>query len=140
METETRYIKYVDSIKYQLFETAVFFTEIYPEEDIHTKHVDLSTKGRLEVREDYPWDGASGGARDTKTIMRGSLLHDPLYGLLRQGHLDKKWRKQIDKEFKKRCIQDRMLKLRAYYVFRAVRRLAGFAADPKNKRRVHIAP
>lgn len=49
--------------------------------------VKLTSSGCLTVHPGYAWDGPSGPAPDTPELMRGSLVHDALYQLLREGHL-----------------------------------------------------
>jgi len=72
--------------------------------------------------------------------MRGSLIHDALYQLMRQKLLDKKCRKQADKELRKACLKDGMSKIRAWWIYKAVRYLAYFASDPKNRKEILTAP
>ncbi len=72
--------------------------------------------------------------------MRASLVHDALYELIRKGYLRESDRNVADNELYERCIEDRMWKFRARAWLRAVRRFAGFAADPENKKKVKQAP
>jgi len=107
---------------------------------IVTEFITLFTDGMLLIRKGYAWDGASGPAIDTKNIIRGSLVHDALYQLLRQGNLDMSWREQADKDLKRICLEDGMSKLRAWYVYKCVRGFARRAAMPKHKKKVYTAP
>jgi len=88
----------------------------------------------------YTHSGRRGPARDTKNFMRASLVHDALYQLIRKKVLSRKWRLEADKELKRICLEDGMSNIRAGYVYRTVRMLAGSAASPKNKRKVLTAP
>lgn len=90
------------------------------------------TDGILHIKSHYAWDGASGPAIDTKNFMRGSVVHDALYQLMRQGLLDKKYRKAADMALRRICIKNGMGKLRAAWVYMAVRTFGGFTL--KNKR------
>jgi hypothetical protein len=95
------------------------------------RFIDLKPDGRLTVKKGYAWDGASGPAIDTPSIMRGSLVHDALYQLMRMKKLDhKKHRKPADKLFRKMCLADRMSTLRAGYVYQSVRWFGLGAAKP----------
>ena len=94
----------------------------------------------LSIKEGYAWDGPSGPTIDTKDFMRGALIHDALYQLLREGQLPKEDRKVADKVLKRTCLEDGMFPLRANVVYLAVRAFASFAADPANKKPVVYAP
>jgi hypothetical protein len=72
--------------------------------------------------------------------MRGSLIHDALYQLLREGHLPQSERFMADKILQYICLEDGMWKLRAWWVFQGVSKFAASAASPKNKRKIHTAP
>ena len=47
--------------------------------------VSFSPYGFMILRKGYAWDGASGPAMDTPSIMRGALVHDGIYQLMREG-------------------------------------------------------
>lgn len=119
-------IKYRDMsdrhYKYVLFESYEEMTGILPKEDIHLHYLSLHTDGRLIIVEDYAWDGPSGPAIDTKNFMRGSLVHDALYQLMRLGALDAAvYRKQADELLQRICLEDGMSRLRAWWVYMGVR-------------------
>jgi hypothetical protein len=96
--------------------------------------------GGLEIRKGYAWDGPSGPTIDTANFMRGALVHDALYQLIRAGMLGKRWRKFADITLRNICREDGMSAIRAWYVYRSVRAAGAAAASPKNKKRVHTAP
>ena len=77
--------------------------------------------GFLVILKYYAWDGPSGPTFDTKTFMRGSLIHDALYQLMRGGYLDRKYRKYADIVLRNICLEDGMNEFRAWYVYQAVR-------------------
>lgn len=135
------YIKYRSGYKHQLAEEYHTQVSIYPKKAVELEYLVLTIKGELIVRSGYAWDGASGPARDTSTVMRGSLVHDALYQIFRLGLLDPDlYRRQADKELRRICREDGMSRFRAWYVFRAVRRMAGKAADPRNQKKIKTAP
>jgi len=83
----------------------------------------------LVIRAGYAWDGPSGPTWDTPAFMRGSLVHDALYQLMRLGYLEEQvFRPLADRVLKDMCIEDGMWPLRARYVYYAVRWFAGSAA------------
>ena len=107
--------------KYELLLTVAIDTEI-KDLEINTKYIVLWIGGRLFIKERYAWDGASGPTWDDKTNMRGSLIHDALYQLIREGHLGRaKWRKYADELLRDICIEDGMNKWRAGLWYWAVR-------------------
>jgi len=133
-------IQYRAGYKYQLaadYSTAV---ESSPEEKIESNYIELTKEGLLTIKSGYAWDGPSGPTFDTKTFMRGSLVHDALYQLMRNGHLSADCRLAADQELYRICREDGMNRFRAKYVLFGVRKAAGFAADPKAKKKVHCAP
>jgi|LGOV01.1.fsa_nt_gb hypothetical protein len=133
-------ITYTKGYKYQLRDSHFTSVAIYPNEMIQTPYITLNSDGLLIIKKGYAWDGASGTTVDTKSAMRGPLVHDALYQLMRMELLDQKYRKQADIELYKRLIEDGMFKLRAKVWLMAVRKLASFAADPKNKKKTLTAP
>ena len=133
-------IKYKSGYKYQLAEQYEVQVNIFPPEDIWSFYIQLSTHGLLKITRGYAWDGPSGPTIDTKNFMRGSLVHDALYQLLREGLLDQKHRTQADLELVRICREDGMSKLRAWWVFRGVNCFAAGAANPKNKKKIFEVP
>ncbi len=83
--------------------------------------VEISSDGTLFIRKGYAWDGPSGPTIDTKNFMRGSLVHDALYQLIREKILPESYRKKADQLLRDICIADGMSKFRANYVYRGVR-------------------
>lgn len=94
----------------------------------------------LQIRDGYCWDGPSGISIDTKNFMRGSLVHDALYQLIRLGLLGPEQRSAADRELYKTCREDGMNVLRAAYVYRCVRWFGKGAANPARERPILTAP
>ena len=118
--------------KYQLLEDHKEKIDIQPDADIETAFVKLSQDGSIWIRKAYAWDGPSGPTVDTKTFMRGSLIHDALYQLMRLSMLDStKHRKQADIILRKICRKDGMMRFRAWYVYRSVRLFGAKSARPR---------
>lgn len=134
-------ISYRSGYKYQLAEEYRLTVSVVPVQDIDTSFVKLDTRGMLSIRDGYAWDGPSGPTFDTKNFMRGSLVHDALYQLMRGRHLSKaRWREEADLELKRICIEDGMSRMRAAWVHRGVRVGGGPAADPASTKEIHGAP
>lgn len=140
--TQIQTIKYKEGYKYQLAELHLSFVDIRPEEDIGVDgYVWLSANGVLSLKKGYAWDGPSGPTIDTLNFMRGSLVHDALYQLMRSGQLDyKKHRKHADKLLYKMCREDGMSWIRAQIVYAAVRWAGRGAAKPANAKKIITAP
>jgi len=133
-------IKYRAGYKYQLVEDYGLFLDKAPEKLIITRFITFETSGFLHIRQDYAWDGPSGPTIDTPDFMRGSLIHDALYQLMRMGYLSsKEWRKFADLLLEQLCIEDGMPKARALYVYTAVR-LAGLPSATEPERPILHAP
>lgn len=139
MEFDTQ-IHYKSGYKYQLHKTHQLQVRIRPEGNIKTRYLSLSVNGDLKIRYGYCWDGPSGPTWDTKTSMRGSLVHDALYQLMRMGFLDHKWKKSIDLLFEEILLEDGMWAWRARLWYRGVQKLAESATLPENMKEVHVAP
>lgn len=114
-------IKYRDGYKYQLHEPYIVQTAIIPQEHIGHDFIILSPTGLLMISAGYAWDGPSGPTIDTKNFMRGSLVHDALYQLMRHKLLDCGWRETADSELRRICREDGMSWLRAWWVYKGVR-------------------
>ena len=81
-----RKIYYKEGYKYQLVKDYAVQTQVFGLQ-VDSAFITLYPTGILIIRKGYCWDGASGPTIDTKNSMRGSLVHDALYQLLREGKL-----------------------------------------------------
>lgn len=137
----TSCVRYRSGYKYQLRAEHVDSVSIRPDAAIDTGFVKLSEDGTLTLSNGYAWDGPSGPTIDTKSFMRGSLVHDALYQLMRLEELDKgTWREEADRELRRMCREDGMSWIRAWWVYQAVRRFGDPSASPENRRPVERAP
>lgn len=114
-------IVYRSGYKYQLMRTYTIRIPIIPPKPIHTDYISLSRQGDIIVKKGYAWDGPSWPAVDTSDFMRGSLIHDALYQLMREGHLDSVYRAIADCILYRICREDGMILFRAWYVYLGVR-------------------
>ena len=133
-------MQYKAGYKYQLVSAVTVHTAIRPEQRIQNRFISLDATGMLRIKAGYAWDGPSGPTFDTRNFMRGSLVHDALYGLMRAGLLARGWRLAADRLLRKICREDGMSKIRAWWVYSAVRRYADSSADPLNAKEVLVAP
>ena len=89
--------------------------------------------GCLMVKEGYAWDGPSGPTVDTLTFLRGSLVHDALYQLIREGLIEKSLRIEADRLLRRVCLEDGMSRFRAWYVYRMVRAFGKSSVKPRKR-------
>ena len=133
-------IFYKSGFKYQLTSDCVVEVGIWPERLIATGYLSITPDGVLTILRGYAWDGPSGPTIDTKSFMRGSLVHDALYQLIRTGLLPESERHVADKVLGRLCREDGMWRARAWWVYKAVRLAGGAAADPSNRKKIKTAP
>jgi len=134
-------IRYRGGYKYQLVDEYPLTVRVIPDDTVETEFIDLSTEGMLVIKKGYAWDGPSGPTIDTKNFMRGSLVHDALYQLMRQKKLSKdRWRAEADLELKRICLEDGMSRIRAWWVHRGVRLGGDPSASPESRKEIHTAP
>ena len=81
-------IAYKDGYRYQLQEGYSLEISIRPAAAVANDYIALDPQGALRIAKGYAWDGPSGPTLDTRNFMRGSLVHDALYQLMREGLLD----------------------------------------------------
>jgi len=128
--------------KYQLMDDYTIQTDIKPVKDIEpklAKFLSFSSDGVLTIRKFYAWDGPSGPTIDTRDFMRGSLVHDALYQLMRLGVLDYNvHRKRADEILREICLEDGMCSFRAWYVYQALHLFAEGSTRPRKEPEVKI--
>jgi hypothetical protein len=131
------YIKYrkISGYKYQLMEKYSQDMQWSLAKGVVTsgRWIVMTKTGKLTIKKGYAWDGPSGPTIDTPDFMRGSLVHDALYQLMRDKLVEQKRRKPADVMLWLMCQKDGMSKTRADYVYHAVRAFGGRAAKPPKK-------
>ena len=134
-------ISFKGGYEYQLKAPYVTNVGIKPDVAVDVEYFSLTLDGVLTVKTGYAWDGPSGPTIDTLNFMRGSLVHDALYQLMREGHLDAaKHRETADRLLQKMCQEDGMSALRAWWVYQGVRLGGGPAVDPASNKPIIKAP
>lgn len=134
-------ISYKSGYKYQLKSEYNGIIGILPDVAIDTEYISLSQTGEVRLKSGYAWDGPSGPTIDTLNFMRGSLIHDALYQLMRERHLDRgSYREPADRLLQSICRNDGMSSLRAWVVYLGVRFAGEPFADPASDKPVIRAP
>ena len=125
-------IRYRAGYKYQLVEDYQHETDI-PGVSIATPFICLSKTGMLTIKAGYAWNGASGPTIDSKSSMRGSLVHDALYQLMSIYPDLLKFRLYADELFFITCKQDGMGSARAWLWKKAVNLFGEHAARTQDQ-------
>ena len=133
-------ITYKSGYKYILKEDYKVKTNIFPGDIINTEFLQLDTSSILTLKKNYAWNGATGALFQTKTFMRGSLVHDALYQLIREGHLKRGVRYMADQLFYKILKEDKMFVLRRSGAYLAVRMFGGYLLERKYIKKLKVAP
>lgn len=135
------YYEKLDDWKYRLCEEYAIQTKLRVEGYIHTAFISLSPSGVLTIKKGYAWDGASGPTIDTKSTMRGSLVHDALYQLGRLKLLPENGKALADKLFYFILKEDGTGRFRSWYYWRAVVLFGNSAYTSQGpKKKVLVAP
>jgi len=137
----TKVIKYSKGYKYQLREDLIVKTLIIPKEKITHRFFTLDVDGVLVIKEAYAWNGCSGPTWDTNTNMRAGCLHDCFFQMMRLGLLDRNtYFHQVNQFFHAILLEDGMIKVRAWYYFKAVDNFSWSSTLAKEEPPVLIAP
>lgn len=140
-ECHASQICYRSGYKFQLVQEYTVEIPVTPDADVRTDYIHLDLDGQLVVKKGYAWDGPSGPTIDTRNFMRGSLVHDALYQLMRQEEISKaRWRNEVDRILRTMCREDGMNAIRAWWVYLGVRKFGDPSASPENKKKVKRAP
>lgn len=136
-----KYIEYKSGYKYQLDRDYVVQIPIpYSAFDIDTVYISLSGTGVLSIRRGYAWDGPSGPTIDTRNAMRGSLVHDALYQLIRLGFLPSSYKDMVDDIFYNMLKEDGMSPIRAWAWRKALKLCGGKNTLPSREKIIMRAP
>ena len=103
-----------------------------------TPFCEITKDGLLTIRSSYAWDGPSGPTVDTDNFMLGSLVHDCLYEMLRNGYLPHNQWHKADAELDRINQLCGMSRVRRWWVRKGLAMAGGRAALPKNKKPVRV--
>jgi len=132
-------ITYSQGYKYQLEKDFITEVDLFGE-SVSSPFIDLRPDGYLLIKKGYSWDGPSGPAVDTKNFMRGALVHDALYQLMREYGLNRDYRPTADKIMKQFCLMDGMNPARAWITWFGVRLFGRDSARPEGSYKITTAP
>lgn len=131
------YYRELKGYKYQLTRDYTMWTP-FKGYNINTTYIALMPDGALTIRRGYIWDGPSGPTLDIPEFMRGALVHDAFYQLMRMGKLPQDFRDDADLFLRTICLEDGMPKIMANAVYEGVEHFAGFAAKSKQREAFEI--
>ena len=94
---------------------------ICPPEGLIFRFMELSITGELIIRQGYAWDGVTGLLSTPQCLLRGSLVHDALYQLMRLSALDQSSRVLADQMLRQICLEDGALAIMAECLYCVVR-------------------
>lgn len=132
-------VRYTSGYRYRLEQRYSCPLQYIPPNTGGNAFVWIDADGNLLIEKNYAWDGASGPAINTKNFVRGSLVHDALYQLIREGILPASYRKDADKILRQIVLEDGMWQIRALWVYAAVRMFGQYHMD-NHSPRIRIAP
>lgn len=132
-------IKYKGGYKYQTTELVTYQTNFRPSEIKSNRFVTLHTSGLLSIEAGYAFDGSSGGW-DSKNVMRASLIHDALCQMVNEKLIPKDYQEGIDWILREVCLEDGMSKIRAWWIYRAVRRFDKSGLKKYKQKEILTAP
>lgn len=136
-----KHIRYTGGYKYQLEQDySVAIPIPYSDHSIDTNYISLSGTGVLMIRRGYAWDGPSGPSIDTRNAMRGSLVHDALYQLIRLGYLPYSYRERADDILYDILREDGMSVIRAWTWRKTLGWFGGKNARPSREKEIMMAP
>lgn len=136
------YIKLYPRYKYQVINTYDYKYTGIKGEEVETKFLKLNKNGILTIKKGFFSDGPSGLSIDTLNIMRGALVHDALYKLMRTTKIGKDYKKRAyyrkcaDQVLKKICREDGTFWFRAWYIYICVRLFGRSSAEPGTEKPV----
>ena len=153
----TNTIHYRDGYKYQLANPYSCMIPLRPPATIMVPFITFYMTGNLQIASGYAWDGPSGPTVDTRSAMRGSLIHDALYQLMRMRQLAGFWRDMADQIYRDTAIYDGVMlaqsswwgvrhtrvasvhtRYNLHYIF--LRAGGAAAASPANTKEILTAP
>lgn len=130
-------------VKYKTTSHDLFFnTGLVLQTAIEHPAFSIEVDGWLTIHEGYSFDGASGPAIDTECFMRGAAAHDALYQAKQLDFpLPADWKEKADRLLVRLCREDGMGRLRAAWVYQAVKRFGrGLPRDLNKYDETLIAP
>lgn len=131
-------IAFVDADKYVLADNYQDFAPFAPPHDIYTSYGAFYMSGQYEVSAGFLFS-ANWPAINTDDGKRAAMCHDFFYNLMKDEHLSRDYRADVDKLFYDMLIEDGMPSLRAWYWHKAVR-VGGNAALDSPKPKKQYAP
>lgn len=132
-------VAYKSGYKYQLAESYTISIPIHGI-SAKTRYITLTPTGELTIKSGYAWDGPSGPTFDTENTIRGSLVHDALYQLIRLGFIPHHLRQKTDQIMHTILLQDGMSRIRAWLWYKGLRIGGRSSTLPSRIKQIKYAP
>jgi hypothetical protein len=133
-------VKYKEGYKFQTVGDTTLFIGITPPKSLLFQWAILSNNGWLTIIHDYAWNGMSGIPLNIKSTMRGVVVHDVTYQMIRLGFLDIAWKDKADQNLRDMCIEDGLPKFMAATIYKAVQKFGLSSTAPKAEPETMEAP
>lgn len=111
---------FIESHKYKTLDEECFYIPEFAGMSITLPFVRL-VDGKIYFNAYYTYDGPSGPTKDDDTNKIPALVHDGLYQMMREGVLDRKYRKLADQVMRRMCLEHGMKPFRAWYYYVGLR-------------------
>lgn len=133
-------VLYRAGLRFQVAQDYQLPISILPSKAVYTELISLDEAGNLTIRAGYAWDGATGLPGTPPDLIRGSLVHDALYQLIRSGSISSEYRDQADRILQSIVLEDSGDHAFAEVVYQAVHLLGAPYASADHERPVLEAP
>lgn len=110
---------FVDADKYVLAENYYDIADFAPENDIHCSYGSFLETGEYLIKEGFLFS-ANSPAINTFNTRRAACVHDFMFSLMKDGHLDRRHFDAVNYLFYDQLREDGMMAHRAWYWYRAV--------------------
>jgi len=128
-------VKYKHGFRFYLAEDFSLKIDDLPDENVLPLYKIAMSKGMLTISKGYMWDRGFRG----KEFIRGTLVHEALYQLIRLGYLPYEWRKKSNEIYYSLLVDDGAPKLFAWLLKKCADLFGNVASNGKS-RKVLFAP
>jgi hypothetical protein len=129
------HIHYLAGLKYRLDEPYRLKVQL-DSPNMVCRHVSY-TDGELLIDREFVWDGMTGMVYNEDAVIRGSLVHDAIYHLMRECNMKASNEKIADELLYKIVVEDGVSWLYAQFIWYYVKYLGKYGRDPRMNTKFH---